>query len=83
MVHLSLIGIGTGNPDHLTGAANRAIADADLFLIPQKGAGKGDLADLRNQIIAGIRSDARIAAFDMPVRDPALPYLVRVDDWHD
>ena len=83
MVHLSLIGIGTGNPDHLTGAANRAIADADLFLIPQKGAGKGDLADLRNQIIAGIRSDARIAAFDMPVRDPALPYLERVDDWHD
>lgn len=83
MIQLFLIGIGTGNPDHLTGAANRAIADADLFLIPQKGVGKSDLADLRMQIIANIRSDARTAVFDMPTRDPALPYLERVDDWHD
>lgn len=82
-MHLFLIGIGTGNPDHLTGEARRAIAEADLFLIPHKGAGKSDLADLRTQIIADIRSDARIVPFDMPVRDDALPYIDRVEAWHD
>ena len=51
--------------------------------MPHKGAGKSDLADLRTQIIGKIRDDARIAMFDMPVRDENLPYLTRVDAWHD
>lgn len=83
MFHLHLIGIGTGNPDHLTGAARRAIAEADLFLVPNKGAGKADLAHLRTQIIGSIRDDATIGHFDMPVRDDSLPYLTRVGAWHD
>ena len=82
MIQLSLIGIGTGNPDHLTGEARRAIASADLFLIPRK-ADKSDLADLRTQIIDTVRDDARVAPFDMPVRDDSLPYLDRVEAWHD
>lgn len=83
MIDLHLIGIGTGNPDHLTGQARRAIAQADLFLVPHKGAGKSDLADLRTQIINTVRKDAHIALFDMPVRDESLPYLDRVEAWHD
>ncbi|MEL6450707.1 MAG: precorrin-6A synthase (deacetylating) [Pseudomonadota bacterium] len=83
MIQLSLIGIGTGNPDHLTGEARRAMAEADLFLVPHKGAGKSDLADLRTQIIDSVRDDAQVALFDMPVRDPDLPYLARVEAWHD
>lgn len=82
MTTLFLIGIGTGNPDHLTGEARRAIADADLFLVPRKD-GKSDLAGLRTEIIESVRTDARIASFDMPVRDETLPYLTRVDAWHD
>ena len=82
MIALHLIGIGTGNPDHLTGEARRAIAEADLFLVPHKP-GKSDLADLRTRIIASIRTEAPIAMFDMPVRDDTLPYLARVDAWHD
>ena len=82
MIQLHLIGIGTGNPDHLTGEARRAIAQADLFLVPHKP-GKSDLADLRTQIIDSVRDEARIALFDMPVRDDTLPYLTRVDAWHD
>ena len=82
MIQLSLIGIGTGNPDHLTGEARAAIAAADLFLIPRK-AEKSDLADLRTQIIDTVRDDAIVAPFDMPVRDDALPYLDRVEAWHD
>ncbi|WP_299624436.1 precorrin-6A synthase (deacetylating) [uncultured Tateyamaria sp.] len=83
MIKLSLIGIGTGNPDHLTGEARRAIAQADLFLIPQKGVGKSDLADLRTQIIEDVRNDALVVPFDMPVRDEAMPYIDRVEAWHD
>lgn len=83
MIDLHLIGIGTGNPDHLTGEARRAIARADLFLVPHKGDGKSDLADLRTSIIRAVRADATVAVFDMPVRDETLPYLARVDAWHD
>ncbi len=82
MIDLHLIGIGTGNPDHLTGEARRAIAAADLFLVPQKP-GKSDLADLRTQIIESVRDDATVALFEMPVRNDGLPYLDRVDAWHD
>ncbi|MEL6464982.1 MAG: precorrin-6A synthase (deacetylating) [Pseudomonadota bacterium] len=82
MKQLFLIGIGTGNPDHLTGEARRVMVEADLFLVPRK-AGKDDLADLRTQIIAEVREGAPVALFDMPVRDEALPYLDRVDAWHD
>ena len=45
MTHIHLIGIGTGNPDHVTGQAQAALHKADLILIPHKGAGKSDLAD--------------------------------------
>jgi precorrin-6A synthase len=83
MIQLFLIGIGTGNPDHLTGEARRAIATADLFLVPQKGAGKSDLADLRTRFIEEVRQDAVIQPFDMPLRDDHLPYLDRVEAWHD
>ncbi len=83
MTQLFLIGIGTGNPDHLTGEARRVMAEADLFLVPHKGTGKSDLADLRTQIIDTVRPEARVALFDMPVRDERLPYLERVEAWHD
>jgi len=84
MKTLLLIGIGTGNPDHLTGEARKAIASAAVILIPDKGAGKSDLADLRTQIVADIRSlDDTVRTFEMPVRDPALPYLEAVEAWHD
>ena len=84
MATLSLIGIGTGNPDHLTGQARRAIAHADLILIPHKGSGKSDLADLRQRIVADIRPlDGAVMLFDMPERSSAVPYLEAVDAWHD
>lgn len=86
MRELSLIGIGTGNPDHLTAEAVRALRAADLILIPRKGPDKADLADLRHQILAQVLSDPapRVVEFDLPVRDPATPdYLRRVEDWHD
>lgn len=85
-MHLTLIGIGTGNPDHLTLQAIRAINAQDLILIPRKGEGKADLADLRRAICDEVLTNeaTRIAEFDLPVRDEATAdYRQRVDDWHD
>jgi len=83
---LTLVGIGTGNPDHLTRQAARALSLADLILIPRKGETKADLADLRRAICADAVTNppTQIVEFDLPVRDASNPdYVARVDDWHD
>lgn len=86
MIELFLIGIGTGNPDHLTLQAIRALNAADLVMIPRKGESKADLAELRRTICAEVLTNpaTRIAEFDLPVRDSRITdYRDRVDDWHD
>ncbi|AOX19914.1 precorrin-6A synthase (deacetylating) [Kozakia baliensis] len=83
---LTLIGIGTGNPDHLTLQAIREINAADLILIPKKGSAKADLAELRHAICTQVLTNpgTRIAEFDMPRRDNSNPdYRQNVEDWHD
>lgn len=85
-LHLTLIGIGTGNPEHLTLQAIRAMNAQDLILIPHKGQGKDDLAQLRRDICDEVLNNetTRIIEFDLPVRNEATPdYRQRVDDWHD
>ena len=86
MFDLTLVGIGTGNPDHLTRQALKALNAVDVILIPRKGASKADLAELRRAICADVvvNPATRIVEFDLPVRDTGNPdYLSRVDDWHD
>lgn len=80
---LSLIGIGAGHPDHLTLAAITALKEADVILVPLKGAGKEDLADLRRAIIARHAPDTPLACFDLPQRGDAGGYLAGVEAWHD
>ena len=84
MIDLSLVGIGMGNPDHLTAQAVGALQSADLILIPEKGDEKSDLADLRMVICEKFLSPVpKIARFRLPVRDPKeSSYLKRVTDWH-
>ncbi|PYF07143.1 precorrin-6A synthase (deacetylating) [Rhodobacter viridis] len=86
MIELTLIGIGTGNPRHLTLQAIDAINAADLILIPLKGADKSDLAGLRRGICSAHLTNpaAKVIDFALPVRDAANPsYRKGVDDWHD
>ena len=81
-----MVGIGTGNPDHLTLQAIKALNAVDLILIPRKGRDKSDLAEVRLQICAAVVTNpaTQIVQFDLPVRDADNPdYLARVDDWHD
>ncbi len=85
-MHLTLIGIGTGNPEHLTLQAIRAMNAQDVILIPRKGQGKADLAELREAICAEMLTNAstQVVPFDLPVRDEAIQdYETRVHHWHD
>ena len=54
MIALSLVGIGTGNPDHLTRQGAAALNAADIILIPRKGDSKADLAELREALCAAV-----------------------------
>jgi precorrin-6A synthase len=86
MKRLSLIGIGTGNPDHVTLQAVHAINAADVVLIPRKGPDKADLAELRERILAAVLTNpvTKVVLFDLPIRDAANPdYQAGVTDWHD
>ena len=84
MYELTLIGIGTGNPDHVTLQGVQAIREADLILIPRKGESKADLAGVREEIIAKVSdTPPQIAYFDIPKRRSDEGYLQGVDDWHD
>lgn len=85
MVNLLLIGIGMGNPEHLTVQAIRALNSADLILLPRKGPDKADLADLRRSICeAHVSRQAEVVEFDVPQRVASVtPYLDNVSAWHD
>jgi precorrin-6A synthase len=84
MLELVIIGIGTGNPEHMTIEAIGALNAADLVLVPRKGPAKADLAELRRAICDRYLSNpaTRIVEFDMPVRDDAAGYRDGVEAWH-
>jgi len=86
MKTILVVGIGTGSPEHLTVAAIAALNRADVLFVPDKGAAKADLADLRRAIIARFvtRPDSRQVGYAVPRRDAANPdYGQGVDDWHE
>jgi precorrin-6A synthase len=84
MTTIHLIGIGTGNPDHLTRQAVVVLNRADLILIPRKGDSKADLADLRRQILGdALVRPVLVVEFDLPVRADQSDYIGAVNDWHD
>ncbi len=82
---LLVIGIGAGDPRHMTVAAIEALNSADLVLLPLKGPQKDDLAELRREICRRFLNNpaTRVVGFDLPVRDGQLPYREAVDLWHD
>ncbi|MFD2250518.1 precorrin-6A synthase [Pseudochelatococcus lubricantis] len=85
MRHIVVIGIGSGNPEHMTVQGINALNRADIVLIPQKGEEKAELASLRRAICARYLTNprTRLVPFDLPVRDAArADYREGVDDWH-
>lgn len=85
MRHILVIGIGTGNPEHITVQAINALNRADVLFVPTKGAKKVDLAEVRREIIARYvtRPDSRTVEFALPVRQvEGRSYVQGVDEWH-
>jgi precorrin-6A synthase len=84
MIELTLIGIGTGSPGHLTRDGIAAMAAADLIMIPSKGADKADLAELRQALCRQVlASPPAMALFEMPQRHSHNGYREGVEAWHD
>lgn len=85
MRHILVIGIGTGNPGHMTVEAIDALNGADVVFVPTKGAEKAALAAIRLQICARYITTAyRTVDFTLPVRDASDPdYQRGVADWHE
>jgi precorrin-6A synthase len=85
MKRLYIIGIGTGNPDHLTMQAITALNKARVVFIPRKGDDKRELAQVRRDICARFISNAEtaIVEYDVPERGSASGgYTHSVDEWH-
>jgi precorrin-6A synthase len=85
MRKILVIGIGAGNPEHLTIQAVNALNRADVLFIPDKGAQKNELADLRRDICDRFVTNptSRRVEFDVPVRAKLTDsYRQTVDDWH-
>jgi ATP-binding cassette subfamily B protein len=88
MDELVLIGIGTGNPDHLTREGEAAIQSADVLLIPRKGSDKADLADLRRDMAVTLQqahiftgsADANIRMGRAEAGDEQIERALRVAD---
>lgn len=86
MLNIIVIGIGAGNPDHMTMQAIAALNRLDLILIPRKAGQKDDLAEVRREICRRFLTNpaTRQVEFDLPVRDETNDaYRAGVDDWHD
>jgi precorrin-6A synthase len=79
-----VIGIGSGNPDHMTMQAIDALNRVSVFFIPNKGAEKTELARLRRDICERFVANKsyRLVDFDVPSRKQTGPYEEDVKEWH-
>jgi precorrin-6A synthase len=79
-----VIGIGAGNPEHMTVQAINALNRADVLLIPVKGDEKAFLADARREICDRFLTNAacRVLDYAVPVRRADGSYEDGVNDWH-
>ena len=85
-----VIGIGSGNPDHLTREAVAALNQVDMFLMADKGAAKHDLISLRAELCRTLitHDHYRFVEVPDPERGPdrerdATDYQAGVAAWHD
>jgi precorrin-6A synthase len=85
MRKLLVIGIGSGDPEHVTVQAIRALNRVRVFFVADKGRSKDALVQLRREICERYieHKTYRIIELRDPVRDPAVSaYAARVEAWH-
>lgn len=80
-----MIGIGAGDPEHLTLQAIRAMNQVDVFFHMHKGEEKDQLAQLRRDLCdTHITGEYRWVDVADPERDRTGPaYTAAVADWHE
>ncbi|MEU6238199.1 precorrin-6A synthase (deacetylating) [Kitasatospora sp. NPDC047058] len=83
MRHIFVIGIGAGDPDHLTLQAVKALARTDVFFVLDKSEERQDLIRLRRRILTEHgRPGHRVVGVPDAERDRTTPaYAAAVDDW--
>jgi precorrin-6A synthase len=84
-----VIGIGTGNPDHLTREAVAALNRVDVFLVADKGSAKRDLVLLRSELCRTVIDHDRYRVVEVADADrgpdasrDTAEYSVAVAEWH-
>ncbi len=85
-----IIGIGSGDPDHLTREAVAALNRVDVFVVADKGAAKRDLVSLREEICRTLITHDHYRFVEVPDpergpdrdRDDA-DYRAGVGAWHE
>jgi precorrin-6A synthase len=84
MRRVLVIGIGAGDPDHLTVQAIKALNRVDVFFVTDKGADTHELVRLRHEICERFidRPGYRMVQVPDPPRDrAAAAYRAAVEDW--
>jgi precorrin-6A synthase len=81
---IHVIGIGVGNPEHLTVEAIEALNRTQVFFAMDKGPQKSDLVGLRREICTRfIREPGyRFVELPDPPRATDIDYRTAVSDWH-
>lgn len=84
MRRVYVIGIGAGDPRHMTVQAIDALNAADAVFLLDKGAEKADLVHLREAICDRFLTNpgCRRVTAASPPRDTAIAYRAGVDAWH-
>jgi precorrin-6A synthase len=81
-----IIGIGAGNPEHITIQAIHALQEVDVLFLTDKGEDKSDLLRVRKEICERYVPAAsyRVIQFNDPERDRTpVTYRTAVEDWHN
>ncbi|WP_112663413.1 precorrin-6A synthase (deacetylating) [Microvirga flavescens] len=85
MKKIYVIGLGSGNPDHMTIQAIKALNKVDVIFLVDKGAAAGELIDVREEICRRFieKPGYRVVRAQNPTRDArSEDYKRGVDDWH-
>jgi precorrin-6A synthase len=82
--HIHVIGIGAGNPNHVTAEAVDALNDTQVFFAMDKGEAASDLLELRRRICERFieAPGYRFVELDDPPRGKDTEYRQAVSDWH-
>ncbi|MGH3040712.1 MAG: precorrin-6A synthase (deacetylating) [Gaiellaceae bacterium] len=80
---IRVIGIGAGDPEHVTVQAINALNATDVFFLVDKGEDKRDLLDLRREVCDRyVEGSYRAVVIQEPPRDRTSPdYRSAVEDW--